>query len=136
MIYLDTGYFLALFNAQDQLHSRALKWSAQLNESTIVSEYVLWECVNAFSEVHNRHLVRTVMQFVRTDPSCDFVPATPELFEAGLALHQSRTDKEWSLTDCISFNVMKERNISRALAHDHHFVQAGYHALLRSDPPN
>jgi predicted nucleic acid-binding protein len=45
------------------------------------------------------------------------------------------TGKEWSLTDCISFVVMNERKIRRALAYDHHFEQAGFEPLLRKDPP-
>jgi uncharacterized protein len=42
----------------------------------------------------------------------------------------SRRDKEWSLTDCISFVVMKERGLTEALTADHHFEQAGFKALL------
>jgi predicted nucleic acid-binding protein len=30
---------------------------------------------------------------------------------------------------------MRDRGITHALAFDHHFVQAGFTALLRSDPP-
>jgi uncharacterized protein len=60
---------------------------------------------------------------------------SPELWEAGIRLHAERADKEWSLTDCISFIVMRERGIAQALAYDHHFEQAGFQALLRRDPP-
>jgi predicted nucleic acid-binding protein len=52
-------------------------------------------------------------------------------FDLGLSLFSRRTDKEWSLTDCISFAVMQQRNITDALTTDHHFKQAGYTALLR-----
>ena len=45
-----------------------------------------------------------------------------------------RPDKEWSLTDCISFVLMRERSVHEALAYDHHFEQAGFVALLRRDP--
>ena len=43
----------------------------------------------------------------------------------------ARPDKDWSLTDCISFVVMQERNIQDALTADHHFEQAGFVALLK-----
>jgi uncharacterized protein len=46
-------------------------------------------------------------------------------------LYHSRPDKRWSLTDCISFTVMKEEGIAEALTGDHHFEQAGFHALLK-----
>ncbi len=41
-------------------------------------------------------------------------------------------DKEWSITDCASFEVMQARGISEALARDLHFEQAGFVALLRT----
>jgi len=41
----------------------------------------------------------------------------------------------WSLTDCISFHVMRTGGITRALAYDIHFEQAGFEPLLRSGPP-
>ena len=49
-------------------------------------------------------------------------------------LHLERQDKEWSLTDCISFLVMQRRSIRQALAYDHHFAQAGFDSLLARDP--
>jgi hypothetical protein len=53
------------------------------------------------------------------------------LFEAGTDLYSRRSDKEWSLTDCISFVVMQEQGIGEALTGDRHFEQAGFRALLK-----
>ena len=64
------------------------------------------------------------------DPETRIVEASPELFEKGLTLYNSRPDKFWSLTDCISFVVMTEERISDALTGDRHFDQAGFKALL------
>ena len=46
------------------------------------------------------------------------------------ALFEARTDKEWGMTDCISFTVMQERGLLDALTSDDHFRQAGFRALL------
>ncbi len=43
-----------------------------------------------------------------------------------------RPDKEWSLTDCISFVVMQDEQIIEALTADRHFEQAGFKVLLAS----
>ena len=68
---------------------------------------------------------------LRTNPAAEIVPADDELFEAEVDLYARRPDKEWSLTDCISFVVMAHRGIVEALTGDHHFEQAGFRALLR-----
>ena len=52
------------------------------------------------------------------------------LLDRGLGLMASRADKDWSLTDCISFVVMQEKGIEAALTADRHFEQAGFKALL------
>jgi predicted nucleic acid-binding protein len=58
------------------------------------------------------------------------VPPQEAHFDAGYSLYASRPDKDWSLTDCISFVLMKELGVSEALTGDHHFQQAGFVALL------
>ena len=59
------------------------------------------------------------------------MPADEDWFRRGVALYRARPDKEWSLTDCLSFEVMRELGLQDALTSDQHFVQAGFRALLR-----
>jgi uncharacterized protein len=134
MIFLDTGYLLALFDPADELRMTAMNWSFTLRESCLVTEYVLWECVNAFSHPTDRGAAHVLVNYLRTEPGYEIVSASPGLFAAGLRLHRERPDKAWSLTDCISFHVTRERGIQRALAYDEHFEQAGFVALLRHPP--
>jgi predicted nucleic acid-binding protein len=134
MIFLDTGFLLALFDAADELHARAVSWSAHSSESCLVTEYVLWECVNAFSHPADRSAAHVLVDYLRSEPGYEIMSTTPGLFAAGMRLHRERPDKAWSLTDCISFQVMRERGIQRALAYDEHFEQAGFVALLRRSP--
>ena len=134
MIFLDSGYFIALFNPNDELHLRAHLWSRRLEEVFVVTEHVILECVNAFSKPADRGSARALVQHVKTHSGYLWIDASPRLFRAGMSLHEDRPDKEWSLTDCISFRVMNEHGITRALAYDRHFEQAGFEALLRRDP--
>jgi uncharacterized protein len=41
-----------------------------------------------------------------------------------------RSDKDWSLTDCISFMVMEDNKVEQAVTADRHFTQRGYRALM------
>jgi predicted nucleic acid-binding protein len=67
---------------------------------------------------------------LQVEPDVEIVADEEELFERGLRLYEQRLDKQWSLTDCISFVVMQRKRIKEALTGDHHFEQAGVVALL------
>ena len=133
-VFADTGFWIARLSPLDQLHAKARTISQSLNPGLVVTtELVLAETLNAYSA--NRPFVRGLaVRFVdalAADPKVEIVSQTPALFAAALTLYRERADKAWSLTDCMSFSVMKARGIKSALAHDHHFEQAGFKALLR-----
>jgi predicted nucleic acid-binding protein len=74
---------------------------------------------------------RILVDSLLTDARVTIVPPTKQLFDQGIDLYDSRPDKEWSLTDCISFVVMQQLQLSEALTGDRHFEQAGFRALLK-----
>ena len=135
MILIDTAYLIALAEPRDALHGLAGRWTRRLSDSLLLSEYVVLETMNALSAPPDRAKGHRILKFMLAQHRVGFVRSTPELWEAGLGLHKERVDKAWSLTDCISFVLMRERSISEALTHDQHFEQAGFRALLRTDPP-
>lgn len=116
------------------MHERALRWADAIHEPILTSDYVLVEIANNASAPIIRRRLHVFLEHLRGSSQIEVMPASPALMEAGIAFHKARSDKEWSLTDCISFIVMQERGITRALAHDHHFEQAGFDALLRREP--
>jgi predicted nucleic acid-binding protein len=71
-----------------------------------------------------------LLQHLQNDTSTTIVAADATLFRLGVALFASRPDKEWSLVDCISMAVMKQRRLKDALTADRHFVQAGFVAAV------
>ena len=134
MILIDTGYLIALLSPRDELHTRAVAWSRADAEPLLLTEYVLWEAVNHFSSPADRERAAVLMEWAESGDGCEFLRASPALLAAGWQLFRSRPDKAWSLTDCISFAIMSERGMSKALAYDEHFAQAGFIPLLRSEP--
>ena len=132
MVFADTGYWEALLNPRDNLHQRAVSTSKALGKIRIVTtEMVLSELLAALSKRSVRPFAVRGVDSIRQNPNVEVVPQTSLQFEGAYARYRSHADKEWSLTDCASFDLMGMRGLSEALAHDVHFEQAGFVALLR-----
>jgi predicted nucleic acid-binding protein len=135
MIFVDSGYLIALLDRSDQHHDVARAWASTLTEHMLTTSFVATEFFNYFSAGFLRVAAHRLHNLLIAKPEFEIIVVDAALYDRGLALHRDRSDKYWSLTDCISFALMTERRITRALAYDHHFEQAGFEALLRRDPP-
>ena len=132
-LFLDTAYIYGLFNTRDQWHEKAVEWQQKIaleNYPLITTEFVLTEIANGLSAVKFRQDGSKIIHILQDDDFVRIIPATSKLFRQGLSLYENRSDKDWGLTDCISFVVMEENNITDALTTDDHFRQAGFRALL------
>jgi predicted nucleic acid-binding protein len=130
-VFADTFYFLALLNATDPAHPRAIETSKAPDQPFVTTEFVLLELADALSKPPLREEMKAVYVLIENSSSFRVVAASSELLKRGLALYQGRPDKEWQLTDCISFVVMEDQRITDALTGDRHFEQAGFKALLK-----
>lgn len=128
--FADTFYFLALLNSSDRAHGAALALSVGPSR-LLTTEWVLMELADALAPRLKRHKFIELFRILRADLAAEIVPATTEMFSRGCEFFADRPDKDWSLTDCISFLVMADRGIHEALTGDHHFEQAGFLALLK-----
>ena len=133
-VFADTFYWVALISRRDDARSKAHALSQRYRSRGIVTtEEVLVETLNFFSshapEAKER-AVRAITVVLNT-PDIRVIPQTTDSFRAGLDLYRSRLDKGYSLTDCISMNVMREESITEILTNDDHFVQEGFRALFR-----
>jgi predicted nucleic acid-binding protein len=129
-VFADTSYFVAFAGANDCFHAQAVELSSGLLGRMITTEYVLVETGGLLIRPQDRPTFVNLVRDVESDPAMQIVPASKALFRAGFELFARRPDKEWSLVDCTSFVVMKQRRLTDALTADHHFKQAGFKALL------
>ena len=130
-IFLDTSYVLALINTKDAFHIIAGNLADEITNPVVTTEAILTEIGNAFAKVQWRSLAIDTIKDLRDDPKIEIVPVSSDLFSKAFRLYETRIDKEWGLTDCISFIVMQEHKLTEALTTDRHFEQAGFKALLR-----
>lgn len=129
--FADTSFYVAVTHPRDAWHAKAVVLGAS-RDPVVTTEFVLVEVANFFSQsAEGRGLFAALVGDLYSAPGIEIVPASPFWFDRGLKLYMSRPDKEWSLTDCISFEVMAARGLTDALTADHHFDQAGFRALLR-----
>jgi uncharacterized protein len=130
-VFADTYFFIALLNPRDEHHAMAAQYTAEFSGRMVTTAWVLTELANTLAKAHNRSLFLALLNDLRSDPRVTIVPPAQNLFDRGLELYTRRPDKDWSLTDCISFDIMEQERLTEALTADHHFEQAGFAILLK-----
>ena len=128
-VYLaDTWYLIALFDPHDSHHQRARRIDRFTSRDLIAThDGVFSETLTYFSG--DGGLVRRrIVDFVRARQrdAAWYVGRSSDLFNRALALYAERLDKEYSLVDCTSMVLMRERGITHVLTNDHHFRQEGF----------
>jgi len=89
--------------------------------------WVFTEFLNSFSRPDNaRRSAVMLVTLLLKNPAVEVVHADHAAFQQAFALYSSRPDKQWSLIDCMSFQLMWDRGVTHALAFDDHFWQAGF----------
>jgi len=129
--FADSFYYLAILNREDARHAAAVSLSQELHGGQVTTAWVLTEVADAMAAPNQRGRFLTFLARLRANPRVTIVPASQDLFEQGLELYAQRPDKNWTLTDCISFVTMRQKAVAEALTGDHHFEQAGFAALLK-----
>jgi len=82
----------------------------------VTTEAVLWEWLNALSDATTRAIAAEGYRRVHDDRRIDVVLFQPDLSATAVELYRDRADKNWSLTDCLSFVIM-ERHALHGRAH-------------------
>lgn len=131
-IFVDTLYWVAMTHPGDQWHAAALAATKRITGAVIVTtDEVLVEYLNALAGVPRiRAAAARAVGAMKTTDDVEIVPQSSGSF-AGLELYENRPDKGYSLTDCVSMQVMRERGITEVLSRDHHFEQEGFTLLIQ-----
>lgn len=128
-LFLDTGFLIALESRDDQHHAAATGFWATFQATPaplVTTSYVFDEVVTYFnSRGHHGKAVEIGRQLLAS-PAIQFVTINDELLREAWAYFQRHHDKRYSLTDCLSFVVMRKMKLKVALTFDQHFVQAGF----------
>jgi len=115
----------------DSNHVRAVELSLEYQSYRhVTTDAVILEIGNAMARSFKPQAAAMIRKLLSMGDA-EVVRLNPDLLDKALSTYESFSDKEWGLVDCISFQVMRERGIEKALTADHHFTQAGFQALMR-----
>jgi predicted nucleic acid-binding protein len=129
-VFADSFYYIALLNPADRYHGAAIEATRALSGPVLTTAWVLTEVADALCAPSVRGRTHALLRRVLADSNTTVIVDAVPWLERGVELYGRRSDKSWSLTDCISFEVMGGHGLAEALTADHHFVQAGFSALL------
>ena len=130
---IDTGALLALASSRDPYHARAVATETRFRRGGgrwVGSTLVL-------AELHG-HLIRRIapdaarrtVAALLADPAFEWHGATPELLQGAIDQWLTRfSDQAFSLTDAVTFELMRRERMSVAFAYDKDFVTAGFELL-------
>lgn len=133
LVFADAVYWIAMTNPRDQWGPAARAASRDLaGRRVITTDHILIETLNYFAGAgpHFRQIACTQIDGILLNPEVEIVDASHMQFLDGFQFYSKRLDKGYSLTDCISMNICRERGIKDVLTHDDHFLQEGFNVLL------
>ncbi|MBM4305292.1 MAG: PIN domain-containing protein [Deltaproteobacteria bacterium] len=133
-VFVDTSAWLALVNKSDAAHQKAKKVRDALLKDHIqfvVTNYVMVEIANALCRIPHRETAVKLINFIEMTENIQIVEIDKEIYKEAWRVYSTYLDKEWSLTDCTSFEVMRARRITEAFTTDKHFEQAGFDVLIK-----
>jgi uncharacterized protein len=135
-LFLDTSYTYALVNRRDEWHEQAVRWRRELAEERrklITTQLIIVEIADGLASIRFRDQALEIIKALQSSPLVEVVPLTSDLLADAIDLYSRRSDKDWGLTDCVSFVVMSDRGLMESLTVDKHFQEAGFRALLREN---
>lgn len=131
-VFVDTSAWYPIVVASHPQHkalARALAECVRSGHRVVTTNLVVAESHALLLHRVHRQAALTFARTVRESPNL-VVFSTPELETAAIRNWLDKfDDQDFSLTDAVSFQVMKSRRIDEALTLDRHFGTAGFGAM-------
>jgi hypothetical protein len=125
-VFIDTGVFVALRNADDELHarSRELMKKALKGEygRTYTSDYVIDEAITTALVRTRRHdLAVDIGKYIIESPRITKLWTTKEAFDLAWEKFKAFADKPLSFSDCVSLALMEKNRVNQMMSFDSGF---------------
>lgn len=139
-IFVDTGAWIALAVRRDRLHGAAAAYARRLAETNtplLTTNYVLLETYTRirYDDGHNKALAfDAIIQDLLNRRRLALAWVTMPIHTQALEIFRTYADQIFSLADCASFVVARERKIREVFGFDKNFLTMGF--ILKPGPPS
>ena len=131
-VFVDTGAWIAIAVARDEMHDAAAAYAAhvvQRNLPLLTTNYVLNEAYTRirYDDGHARALAfDAIIQEMTRKRHLKIRRVNPGIHEAVMAIFRKYADHDFSVVDCASFVVAREKKVHEVFGFDRHFVTMGF----------
>lgn len=128
-LFVDTGAWIALVDADDQYHERAAQaypGLLQKYQRLVTTNLVIAEAYIAIRRALTHQAAMAFLDRLSQSPRIEKVYSDPALEATAYELLRQYDDQDFSYVDAVSFALMRQRGITEAFAFDRHFVTAGF----------
>ncbi len=132
--FIDTFYLIALANHGDEWHQHVAEFSKSLSDEChlytvdeVLTEFLNYACGRG---QESRKTAAYVVKELLNESQVTVIAQSRTSFLEALKFYEARSDKEYSLTDCVSMKVMQRERLTSVLTHDHHFEQEGFQIIF------
>ena len=125
-LFVDTGAFIALTDADDENHKAAAAFYRNAKEKEtrfVTTNFVVCETINYLRAKISHNIAVLFRENLKKSSFIEIVTVTPSNEDAAFNIFKRYTDKDFSFTDCTSFSIMRSLKLKRAFAFDKHFEQ-------------
>lgn len=120
-VFVDSNYFIALYNASDSLHTKAASMAKSMidrNVRLFISNYVVIEVLTVLSQRVGKQSAILAMESLYNNEQIKMIHVTEELHQQSLDIFKVVKPKNVSLVDCSTLAVLNYANIRQLLTFD------------------
>jgi len=122
-VFVDTGVWYAMADKSDQYHKKAIEYIKKLvtNNNFVTTNLVIHETLMLLSRKISKTAAIKFLDMIYSQDNIEIIENEDSIEQKAYRIFKKYTDQDFSITDCLSFVVMKENRIKKAFTFDKHF---------------
>lgn len=128
-VFVDTSAWFAGIAKNDQYNEPAIKYRDHLlksNTRIITSNLIIHETTMLLERKVSKKEAIRFLRIILKDSRIEIIHADEDIEQEAYDLYQKYKDQDFSITDCISFVMIRRFRISHCFTFDHHFSTMGF----------